>query len=85
MQSSSVAEKIQPEPYSLSLTALDGIEDPPNYMSLATIFKQDMNATTLYIDQYLHRSRLWNGQFFALNCTENPVSNVFELSKSIVV
>lgn len=72
---------IEPASYSVALTAIDEIEELANAI-LETNFVQDTNSTNLRVIQPLPRRRLWNYHVLALNCSEHPVTNLLEFSKS---
>ena len=63
--------------------SIDGTEELSNTI-FATTFTQDTNAnsTTLTVSQSLSYQRLWNCQILALGCSEHPITNLFEFSKS---
>ena len=70
--------------YFLNLTSIDGTEELSNTIIFATSFTQDTNAnsTTLRVNQSLPYRRLWNCQILALGCSEHPITDSFEISKS---
>ena len=76
-----VVDGIEPTSYSLILSSIDGIEEPPSNTSIATNFTRGPSTVTLNVSQPLPRRRLWNYQILALGCREHPISDLQELSK----
>ena len=78
---STIIGKIKPASYSLSLTSIDGIEEPPSNMLFATSYTCNINTVTLNVSEHLPRRRLWNYQVLPLSCGQYPITKFLELSK----
>ena len=72
---------LEPDSYSLSLSSIDGIKDPPNIELFTAGSIRGTITVTLHVNQPLPRRRLWNYRVLALGCNEHPLTNLLELSK----
>ena len=70
---------IEPGSYSLSLNPIDGLTEPP--LLLQTTFTRGIFSLALSVVKALPRRRLWGCKVLASTCSENPVTDSFELSK----
>ena len=64
--------------YSLSLYPVDGLTEPP--LLLPTTFTRGISSLALSVVKALPRRRLWECEVLASNCSENLLTDSFELS-----